>query len=302
MHNALEPLRTPRQAQRLDLATALGLGIDQVGPAGSSISLALCADLAERQDYWAFLAAQGLPGRSVLEAHPRALSLLARRGGTPIGAAALLPVGAAGPPMPEPFRQVIDRLQRAGRILAALDPVVIAPEQDPQDAGLALRAMLRLAFLAARRLDGLSDLLVRSEPRYARFFSQVLLFAVEAEAAPEGDVPAQVLLRLDLDLCPGEYLRLYGEGTWSPYALYVRPNPQSARVLAWLRARRQPPSPADLLHGWIRPVDGSPPADSEALAALRHIHPHPFLDTASAPRQPGTGPIPRIRTPLPFDV
>lgn len=300
MNSALEPLlRAAPPSSRLDLATALGVGLEAVGAAGGRIALEACTSLAQRGDYWSFLAEQGLPGRCALESHPDALCLLARRDGEPVAAAALLPLGEAEPAMPAAFRAAIDGLRRQGRLLAALDPVVVAPEQDAQEAGLALRALLRLAILAARRLDGRSDLLLRSEPRYARFFTQVLLFATVAEEPARDGQPAQLLLRLDLDLCPGEWLRVYGDGPWSPYSLHIRPGAQSARLLAWLRAQRRAPTPAELLHGWIRPADGLPLPDDGELAVLRRIHRHAVPAGTTGVRRPGTGALPRIRTPLP---
>lgn len=299
MASALEPLRRPTPAPRLDLATALGVGLDAVGGAGARIAVEVCATLAQRRAYWAFLAGQGLPGRCPLEAHPHALSLLARCDGEPVAAAALLPLAEAQPPMPDGLAAAVAGLRRQGRLLSALDPVAVDPRCDAQEAGLALRALLRLAFLAARRLDGFSDLLVRSEPRYARFFAQVLLFAVEAEVAEEGGQPAQVLLRLDLDLCPGEWLRLYGDGPWSPYSLHVRPGPQTTRLLSWLRTQRAAPHAGDLLRGWIAPDDGAPVLDADGLALLRRLHPHAVPASARAGRRPGTAAMPRIRTPLP---
>jgi hypothetical protein len=302
---ALEPVRS------IDLATALGVGIEEAAQDGQIATVALCSGPIHRRAYWAFLEDQGISGRTVHEAHPQAAAFIAHLDGQPVGAAALLPDSPLGLPLPDGFQPTLTRLRREGRQLALLDPLVIPAELPARGAGLVMRALLRLALLTARRLDGRSDILVRCEPRYARFFAQVLLFAVEADvpATPDG-APAQLLLRLDLDLCPGEWLRLYGDGAWAPYRLYVKPSLQAARVVEWLRRHRQAPSFNELVNTWIDPVDGTEPLDRDSLAGLCRLHPglsehlavhRSGTGTGRLARAPGTGPIPRIRTPLPED-
>lgn len=295
----------------LDLASVLGVGIEEAVIDGRLATVALCSEALRRRAYWAFLAGQDAGGRSLHEAHPQAATFLAQLEGEPVGAAALIPDSALGLPLPDGFQATVTRLRREGRMLALLDPLVIPAGLAAHAAGLVLRALLRLAILTARRLDGRSDFLVRCEPRHARFFAQALLFTVEAAIPAVDDAPAQVLLRLDLDLCPGDWLRLYGDGAWSPYGLYIRPTPQSARVLGWLRRNRQPPGFRELIASWIDPVDGTPPLDRASLAALCRLHPGLGGQLAARgagggagrpERAVGTGPIPRIRTPLPDHV
>ncbi|MBN8524715.1 MAG: hypothetical protein J0M02_05195 [Planctomycetes bacterium] len=303
-NDALEPIRT------IDLASALGAGVEEATLAGRIATIGMCTGVLQRHAYWSFLDDQGFPGRHVHEAHPQAVAFLAHLDGRPVGAAALIPDSPLGLPLPEAFQPTIARLRRDGRQMALLDPLVIPAELDARAAGLFMRALLRLAILTARRLDGRSDILVRCEPRFARFFAQVLLFTTDAEepSAANG-APAQILLRLDLDLCPGEWLRLYGDGAWSPYGLHIRPSPQATRVIEWLRRHRQPPSFHELVTTWIDPRDGSPPLDYDSFHRLRRLYPglaehlaihHADPDGARPARAAGTGPIPRIRTPLPW--
>jgi hypothetical protein len=314
MSDALEP-RTPDaamhprsldQPQRIDLASALGVGLEEATGFDGPITITVCNDLATRCAYWAYIASQGAPGRNIQEAHPRAAILLAMHGDTPVGAAALIPDSPLGLPMPDGFTPTITRLRKDGKLIAVLDPLLISPDLEPRQAGLVLRGMLRLALLYARRVDGLSDLLLRCEARYARFFAQVLLFTVESELPPIGGAPAQILLRLDLDLCPGEYMRLYGDTTWSPYTMYTKASPRVAPLLHWLRCRRTPPTCTDLLHGWILSASDDAGPDPEQFAALCRFYPalaqHPGLPRHRPPsaHRAGTGPIPRIRTPLPW--
>lgn len=254
-------------AQPIDLATALGVGIEDAAQDGVLATVAVCSAPPHRLAYRAFLAERGLGERSVHEAHPQAVGFLVRNAGQPIGAAGLLPDSRLGLPIPEGFMPAVEGLRRAGRQLALLHPLVIPPTLSPRTAGLVLRTLFRLCVLTARRLDGRTDLLVYCEPHHARFFAQVLLFTIEAEA------PGQILLRLDLDLCPGEWLRLYGDGAWSPYTLYARPSQQATRIVEWLRRQRQPPGLGEVVSGWIAARDGTPPAGQAELRALQRLYP-----------------------------
>lgn len=305
-HTAVDP------AWSIDLATALGVGLDEVVQNGQIASITLCSTPLQRQAYWSFLQTQHAGERTIFEAHPRAATFLARLDGQMVGALALLPDSPLGLPLPEIFLTALARLRSEGRQLALIDPLVIPAELPPRIAGLVLRGLLRLALLAARRLDGRSDVLVRCEPHYARFFAQALLFSVESDHPATAETPAQTLLRLDLDLCPSEWLRLYGDGPWSPYGLYIRPTAQTARVIDWLRSRRQPPSINDLVATWINPRDGAIPLDHTSLASLCRLYPglseHLIVaqreesGTVRPERAVGTGPFPRIRTPMPWKV
>ena len=301
-HTALDPVWS------IDLATALGVGLEEVVQDGQIATITLCSTPLHRRAYWSFLETQHAGERTLFEAHPRAATLLAHLDGQTVGALALLPDSPLGLPLPEVFLPTLARLRSEGRQLALIDPLVIPAELPPRIAGLVLRGLLRLALLAARRLDGRSDVLVRCEPRYARFFAQALLFTVESDLPTTADAPAQTLLRLDLDLCPSEWLRLYGDGAWSPYGLYIRPTVQTARLIDWLR-RRPPPSIQELVATWVNPCDDSPALDRASLVRLCRLYPglsehliaahRPDAQTARPERAAGTGPFPRIRTPLP---
>jgi hypothetical protein len=300
--DATQPLRS------IDLATALGVGIEDAAQDGDIATVSLCQSVGQRRAYWRFLDEQGIQARTVHEAHPRATAMMVHLDARPVGAAALLPDSALGLPLPASLQPVIARLRRDGRQMALLDPLVIPSEMPARGAGLVLRSLLRLALLAARRLDGRSDVLVRCESRYARFFAQVLLFSIEAEQPSQPDgTPAQMLLRLDLDLCAAAWMKLYGDSTWSPYSLYVKPTAQAARVCEWMRRQRQAPSLNDVVSCWIHPEDAEPadPGTIRALCRLipglsEHLACRQIDGTGPTSRNRcGTGPVPRIRTPLP---
>lgn len=257
----------------LDLATALGVGIEEAAEDGDIPTVAVCGSPAERAAYRAFLGGHGRMGRCASEAHPQAVAFLVRRRGQGIAAAGLLPDSRLGLPLSAGFATAVDGMRRNGRQIALLAPLVVPSGLSARISGLVLRTLFRLAVLAARRLDGRTDLLVRCEPRYARFFAQVLLFTAIAEVPADATGPGEVLLRLDLDLCPAEWLRLYGQGPWSPFSLYAEPTPQSRRVLEWLRRQRRPPEPDEIIAGWIAPAAGSAPLDTDTLRILQRLHP-----------------------------
>lgn len=298
----------PQELQKgIDLATALGMAPEEIGLHPGATTITICNDRLWRQRYWAFLAQHGLGGRTLQEAHPRALLLLAHDGIEDLGAAALIPDSRLGLALPPQIMPTIEGLRRDGRTLALLDPLVAVSTPPNAMAGLVLRALLRVLILAARRIDGVTDLLVHCEPRYARFFCQALLFQVACTIPDTPEAKGHQLLRLDLDLCGGDYVQRYGDNLWSPYTRYIKPSIAANRLIHWLVARRTPPAPEDIVDGWLTSAQESQ-VDAAGVLALQQLYPGLEHLMRSSPgslqpttvRHVGTGPIPRIRTPLPW--
>lgn len=295
MHRSTSGIDRLDQQRTIDLATALGVGIEDAVHDGLLAAIEVCGDPRSRQAFRRFLDARGRSLRGAHAWHPDAAAFLVHLGDAAVAAAALLPDARLGLPVPPEFEPPLAGLRRQGRRLALLHPLVPPDGLPARIAGLILRALFRLALLAAKRLDGRTDILAVCPPEYARFFAQVLLFSVEAELPPGEAAPGRVLLRLDLDLCPGEWLRLYGDGAWSPYTLYARPTAQAARIVAWLDEQRRPPAPSEVAAAWFGPGDGPPQADEATRRALLRWYPG-LAEHIAEPRRDGTGPAARAAT------
>jgi hypothetical protein len=218
----MQPPTSPALRPALSLASILG------DEATRQVCISVAQSAEDRDRASAFLASEGFSATGI---PPRGLTLIATSGERVVAVAAC----SQQDQMVATPRVITLRLQ--GRLVAFCDPLVLAHDLPADLAGMLLRALLRLSFLALRRIMAATDLVLCCHEPYARWFRQALLFD-ELDGDPARD--GMRVLRLDLDLAPGRWHQWYGDGPWSPYALYARPSVDAQRLISYLRAVWRP--------------------------------------------------------------
>ena len=204
--------------------------------------------------YGVYLAAglaEPRPGRMEISLHdalPGTVSFLVERlaGESPAAVASLtlVPDSPLGLPLDRIARPALERLRAAGRRpveLAKLATVAATEKRAPRRRAPRdeiLLHLFKLAYLAARRLEEATDLVIAVTRHQERYFRRGLLFE-ELDGAGRGAGLA-VPLRLDLEGVEERYRRRYGHraGERNLYRFFV--NEDEPEILEWLRSRRRP--------------------------------------------------------------
>jgi hypothetical protein len=235
---------------------------------------------------------------SVHDMMPETTSLLVERrtGGSDAGDAVasltMIPDGPMDLPLDRLARTSLNSLRVAGRRPVELAKLATVASTELHAGGgrtpreEILLHLFRLAYLAALRLDGATDLVVAVAPYQERYFRRVLLF----DRMPEDQGTGQALsiaLRLPLEVAEQRYRKRYGHRRTERnlYAFFREGN--EVELLDWLSRFRRPLSAADAYQLFARRCRLLLKVDEATRRAAAMLY--PGLDTfLAASDTPGT--------------
>jgi len=136
-------------------------------------------------------------GEGIIEA-AAGLTIVAINGGALRGTLTVRPDSPTGLAAEKTFCGEIENLRRQGRRIAEI--VRLAVEDDGADGRAVLQAMIESAYLLARVVHSLTDVVIEVNPRHVRFYRRVLGFVIVApeRLCARAGAPA-VLMRLDVN-------------------------------------------------------------------------------------------------------
>ncbi len=206
----------------------------------------IAATIEERKQAWALVYekyrekgyAQSHPSRlwySLHDALPETTTFLVRKHGCNVATLTLVPDSPLTIPADRLYGDELQALRSRGRRICEITSLV-SDESNRRRCVEVLRHMFKVAYLAARRLDGATDFVITVNPRHTLYYEKKMLFERVGDVRTYdkvGGAPA-ALLRLDLTTAEIRYKELLGKDT---LRCFVNPATEK-RVLAWLRARR----------------------------------------------------------------
>ncbi len=203
---------------------------------------------------------------------------------TPVGALTVVFDSPMGLPADKLYKPELDALRASGRRLAEVVSLGVA-----DDAGVGSEVLVKLfdfAYFVARGIRGATDFVNTVNPRHARFYERLMLFA---PAGPErdyekvGGAPA-VLLRLDFDVAEAQRQLSVGscqlsehKATGNSRSIYgqFRAVWEERKTIAALAGQLRPMTGEELDYFLVAETDLLAQAAPEQRAYVQTCHPLP---------------------------
>jgi hypothetical protein len=212
------------------------------------------------------------------DAAPATTMLLIRCSNTQriLASLTFMPDGPFGLPMEKHHPEEIRRLRESGAKLCEIGKLVSFSEDTEHASSELLMHAFKLAYLAARRLEGCTDFVIEVRPHHVGYYSRLLLFE---RIGPErnydivnGKVIETVPLRLDLTSAEERCRSRFGHlaGARNLYRFFI--NDEEPFILDWLRRERRPMSAAEFRYFFIERTRIYEDASPDERLFLRRCH------------------------------